>query len=99
MTDYIEDLWGSRYYIMDGCIAVFSRNHFRMNLRIPGVADRLPIPDVRRCNKCIRTMFSMEIYMAWLYDLLGYIENETITYPKRYYKIAPLIRKEIDKYE
>ena len=76
-----------------------SRDSFKITLKLKGVASRLPINDVKKCNKCIRTMFTPYIYLKYLHDLQAVLDEHVITDPKRYYKIKPIIRKEIDQYE
>ena len=76
-----------------------SRDSFKLILRLPGVADRLPIRDVQRCLKCIRQMFTPYIYLKFLNDLMDYVGEFTVTNTKRYYKIKPIIKGELDKYE
>ena len=76
-----------------------SRDSFKITLKLKGIASRLPVNDVKKCNKCIRTMFTPYIYLKYLHDLLDVLEVEVITNPSRYYKIKPVLRKEIEKYE
>ena len=87
------------YVREEGDILRISRDSFKLTLRIPGVCDRLPVADLKRCNKCIRTMFTPYIYLKYLHDLLDHIETYTVTDTKRYYKVKPIIKKEIEKYE
>lgn len=76
-----------------------SRDSFKITLKLKGIASRLSVNDVKKCNKCIRTMFTPYIYLKYLHDLLDVLEAEVITNTSRYYKLKPVIRKEIDKYE
>lgn len=74
-----------------------SRDNFKITLKLKGIASRLSVNDVKKCNKCIRTTFTSYIYLKYLYDLLDVLEAEVITNPSRYYKLKPVIRKEIEK--
>lgn len=88
------------YYLRDeGDILVISKPGFKIILKLRAIASRLPVNDVKKCNKCIRTMFMPYIYLKYLHDLMDVLEAEVITNPSRYYKIKPIIRKEIEKYE
>ena len=88
------------FYIKEeGDILKISRDSFKITLKLKGISSRLPVNDVKKCNKCIRTMFTPYIYLKYLHDLQEVLETEVISNPKRYYKIKPIIRKEIEQYE
>ena len=87
------------YFLDHDLIFSMARQGFKLNMKLSYVADKMPIRDVQRCNKCIRTMFSDQAYLTWLNYLHDYIIDKTKTYPERFWKIEPLIRKEIAKYE
>ena len=88
------------FYIKeDGDILRISKDSFKLTLKLKGIASRLSVNDLKKCNKCIRTMFTPYIYLKYLYDLKDVLEEEVISNPSRYYKIKPIIMKEIEKYE
>lgn len=87
------------YMKEEGDILRISRDSFKITLKLKGIASRLPINDVKKCNKCIRTMFTPYIYLKYLHDLMYVLDAEVIYDPKRYYKLKPVIRKEIERYE
>ena len=85
------------YTLTDVLLARFQRPGYRLLIRLPYVADKMPVRDVQRVNKTIRTMFNKDIYTDWLLDLDAYIQIQTKSNPKRYYAINKIIRKEIEK--
>lgn len=102
MNDYVYDISGEGKERW----ALFKTDGFRLRMKFSAIVLWLSVNDLKKCFKCIRTMFGTETYVKFLYDIDVFITDYAVEYITfehtkriRIDKILGIIEKEIDKYE